>query len=39
MSDVRKRPTRTTTGKGRKHLKYDILGEPVDNDTMATNQS
>ena len=39
VSDVRKRPTRTTAGKARKHLAYDILGGPVDDDTMATNQS
>ena len=39
MSDARKRPTRRTIGKARKRLKYDILGEPVDDDTMATNQS
>ena len=39
VSDVRKRPTRITAGKARKHLTYDIFGEPVDDDTMATNQS
>ena len=39
VSDVRKRPTRTTARKARKWLTYDILGEPVDDDTMATNQS
>ena len=39
VPDVRKRPTRTTAGKARKSLTYEILGEPVDGDTMATNQS
>ena len=39
MSDVRKRPTLTTTGKARKRVAYDILGEPLDDGTMATNQS
>ena len=39
VSDVRKRPTQTTAGKARKRLTYDILGEPVDDNTMATNQS
>ena len=39
VSDVRKRPTRITAGKARKHLTYDIFGEPVDDDTMAANQS
>ena len=39
VSDVRKRPTQTTAGKARKWLTYDILGEPVDDDTVATNQS
>ena len=39
VSDVRKRPTRTTAGKAQKHLTYDILREPVDDNTMATNQS
>ena len=38
VSDARKRPTRTTAGKAQKHLTYDILGEPVDDNTMATNQ-
>ena len=38
MSDVRKRPTRKTGGKVQKRLAYDILGEPVDDGTMVTNQ-
>ena len=37
--DVRKRTTQTTAGKARKQLTDDILGEPVDDDTVATNQS
>ena len=39
VSDVRKRPTQTNTGKARKRLTYDTLGEPVDDDTIATNHS
>ena len=34
-SDVRKRRTRTTAGKARNRLTYDILGKPVDDDTIA----
>ena len=37
--DVRKRTTQTTAGKARKQLTDDILGEPVDDDTISTNQS
>ena len=38
VSDVRKRPTQTTAGKAQKCLTYDILGEPVDDNTIAANQ-
>ena len=32
---VRKRRTRTTAGKARNRLTYDILGKPVDADTVV----
>ena len=38
VSHVRKRPTRTAAGKTLKRLTYNILGEPVDDNTMATRR-
>ena len=35
VSDVRKRCTQTTAGKARNCLTCDILGKPVDDDTIA----
>ena len=39
VSSERKRSTRRTPGKAWKRLTYDILGEPVDDNTIAMNES